>query len=116
MSLIINGPPKDLKCEKCGKHISELEPFGGVGDFADAKLVKTFRSMNEGLNLSEEEYTKFEEINDLFSTLGNSVGWEKAELEVNAKFGIEDVQRAMFYDQLSSTITPSWECKDCIIK
>lgn len=45
----INPPPRHGKCECCGKHISELKPFGGpgdplVGDFTGAYLVKKFRS------------------------------------------------------------------------
>ena len=44
----INPPPEDCRCEVCGRHISELTPFGGpgdplVGDFSGEKLVKTFR-------------------------------------------------------------------------
>ena len=44
----INPPPRDEKCECCGKHIKDLKPFGGhgdplVGDFKGALLVKTFR-------------------------------------------------------------------------
>jgi hypothetical protein len=28
----INPPPSDCRCECCGKHISELKPFGKAGD------------------------------------------------------------------------------------
>jgi hypothetical protein len=30
--IIINPPPGNGKCECCGRHISELKPFGGPGD------------------------------------------------------------------------------------
>ena len=46
--MLINPPPKDGKCTICGRHVRELEAFGGpgdplVGDFSGAKLVKNFR-------------------------------------------------------------------------
>jgi hypothetical protein len=46
--IIVNGPPSDGRCEVCGRHMSELTPFGGpgdplVGDFTGELLVKTFR-------------------------------------------------------------------------
>ena len=45
----INPPPQNGECECCGRHISELKPFGGpgeplVGDFAGEYLVKMYRS------------------------------------------------------------------------
>jgi hypothetical protein len=30
--IMINPPPKDRCCECCGRHISELKPFGKAGD------------------------------------------------------------------------------------
>jgi hypothetical protein len=46
----INPPPCDNRCECCGKHISEVKPFGGPGDplrgdFSGALLVKNFRTL-----------------------------------------------------------------------
>jgi hypothetical protein len=46
----INPPPLDRCCMGCGKHISEVKPFGKagdplVGDFDGARLLKNFRSM-----------------------------------------------------------------------
>jgi len=46
--IIINGPPSDGRCEVCGRHISELTPFGGPGDpleddFTGELLVRTYR-------------------------------------------------------------------------
>lgn len=29
---LIRGPPRDERCEVCGRHISEPKPFGGPGD------------------------------------------------------------------------------------
>lgn len=92
ISIAINPPPSDERCEVCGRHISALKPFGGacdplVGDFTGALLVKTFRSMAP--QLTEEQMKKFRE-----------------------KHG--DAQAA-FYDQLQNSIEPSWECRDCIV-
>jgi hypothetical protein len=47
-TVYINPPPRNKKCECCGRHIKDLKPFGGkgdplVGDFKGALLVKTFR-------------------------------------------------------------------------
>lgn len=44
----INPPPADGRCECCGKHISELKPYGKagdplVGDFNGQFLIKTYR-------------------------------------------------------------------------
>jgi hypothetical protein len=46
----INPPPSDYCCMGCGKHISEVKPFGKagdplVGDFDGVTLLKNFRSM-----------------------------------------------------------------------
>ena len=47
-AVVINGPPDDGKCNICGRHVSELDAFGGagdplLGDFSGMKLVKQFR-------------------------------------------------------------------------
>ena len=44
----VDLPPEDGECVICGRHVRELETFGGpgdplVGDFSGAKLVKNFR-------------------------------------------------------------------------
>jgi hypothetical protein len=46
----INPPPSDERCEGCGRHVSEIKPFGRpgdplVGDFSGALLVKHFRCL-----------------------------------------------------------------------
>ena len=42
--IIINGPPKDSKCEICRRHVSELGDFNRPG----IKLRKQFREMFPG--------------------------------------------------------------------
>jgi hypothetical protein len=63
----VNPPPSDRRCECCGKHISELEPFDGP---AGAILVKNFRRLcvdyqvdavwecRDCIRLSLEEFNK----------------------------------------------------------
>ena len=46
--ILINPPPQDGKCMICGRHVRELEAFGGagdplLGDFSGAKLIKMWR-------------------------------------------------------------------------
>jgi hypothetical protein len=46
----LNPPPKDGRCECCGRHISELKPFGRArhpifGDVEGALLVKQWRKL-----------------------------------------------------------------------
>lgn len=92
MAVYINPPPQDGNCNCCGKHINDLKPFGHagdplVGDFFNALLVKTYRTM--ALKLEGKELEDYK----------NRV--------TENEFGL--------YDQLSSTIEASWECRDCII-
>jgi len=62
----INPPPSDERCECCGRHVSELKPFGGpgdplVGDFSGALLAKHFRRI-----CSEEQVDASWECRDCF--------------------------------------------------
>ena len=46
----INPPPEDGRCDCCGRHISELTPFGKagdplVGDFDGELLIKKLRAV-----------------------------------------------------------------------
>jgi len=90
--IVINPPPQDRRCEVCGRHISELKPFGGrgdplVGDFTGAFLVKRFRTM--ALRLTDEQMDDYRKKH----------GDEHADL----------------YDEAMSTVGASWECRDCIV-
>jgi len=87
-TIAINPPPKDRCCECCGRHTSELKPFGKegdplVGNFDGALIIKTFRPM--ALPKSEKELNELpEEDRDL-------------------------------YEQVMNTISASWECRDCVV-
>ena len=39
----LNPPPQDVRCDCCGKHISELKPFDKDRSFGGAYLIKAFR-------------------------------------------------------------------------
>ena len=92
MAIYINPPPQNKRCNCCGKHIDELKPFGHagdplVGDFFGVLLVKTFRTMALELVGQELENYKNKCTEEQFN----------------------------FYEQLTSTVEASWECRDCII-
>ena len=36
--------------------------------------------------------------------------------ELEEKYGLEKVNSAFTYDQLCSTVSASWECRDCFIQ
>jgi hypothetical protein len=59
----INAPPDDGRCDVCGRHISELKPFGGpedplMGDFTGELLIKQWRPLGpyneEAVKAAEE--------------------------------------------------------------
>jgi hypothetical protein len=109
----INPPPIDRKCQKCGKHTSELKPFGGpgeplVGDFTGALLLKNYRSMYQG-----EPIEEYEKILDEYVYDSNNQTDNMKELE--DKYGSELLNDVFTYEQLCGTIGASWECRDCFI-
>jgi rubredoxin len=92
VTYLINPPPEDHRCEVCGRHVSELKPFGGagdplVGDFTGAFLVKKFRLM--ALPLTEKQLNHY-----------------------RIKYGDE---AADIYLSAMSAVSASWECRDCIV-
>ena len=108
---IINAPPQDGRCKVCGRHLSELTPFGGpgdplVGDFSGELLVKKFRP-DGPFDLEAEE------------------AWEKAQKVTNdeddplpwfiANYGEEKGKRLYWAGQLHGSIGKSWECRDCAL-
>lgn len=114
MGIIINPSPADSCCMVCGKNVNELKPFGKagdplVGDFDGAKLVKTFRTHAFGGSISKELIEEYETILDEIGPNAENI------IEVENKYGEEKVGYAINYDQFSNTISPSWECRDCII-
>lgn len=117
VKISINPPPSNKRCEGCGRHISELKPFGKEGDplmgnFEGAMLIKTFRPLGVA---QKEDKAKIDRIRRIFDLEAKK---EKSPEEVGEmlkkEFG-EDLERLMFGSQLIDSVGASWECRDCII-
>ncbi len=109
----INSPPSDGRCQCCGRHISELTPFGGpgdplVGDFGGALLVKGYRPMgsydHEAVEASKEAEKQYK-----------TDGYEDSEGWLVANYGEKEGKRLYYAACLCSQITASWECRDCFV-
>ena len=106
--MIINPPPVDRKCECCRKHISELQPFDETyGDHFNGKyLFKTFR---RDAPYNEEAEKAVDEAEERCRDGESPREW------MIAKYGKEKGQALNVLGHGSSTVGPSWECRDCII-
>ena len=111
----INPPPTDGRCQCCGKHISELRPFGKagdpmVGDFEGALLIKKFRPDapydQEAIKAMDEAVKQLEDA-----------GYkDKDPLELMIKnYGKERGENFYWSAQLSTGVSKSWECIDCAV-
>jgi hypothetical protein len=105
----LNPPPDDGRCECCGKHISELKPFGKAGDpvngdFDGAYLVKTFRSPGR---YNEEAMQAMKEAEDQAP--------EDPREWLCAKYGDQIGDAYYFNASACSCVDKSWECRDCIV-
>jgi len=84
----INPPPIDKRCECCYKDIKNLKPFGKAGD----PLVGDFDKQLLVKSFRPMSITPNEE---------------------QLKTLTQDEQS--MYEQASSTVGASWECRDCIV-
>lgn len=113
----LNPPPSDGRCDCCGRHLSELKPFGKagdplVGDFDGELLVKTFRL----------EFPPDKELESLWDV---HFGDCKTEENLNAakdifiqKYGPEKYSQLYYYIEvsgLSGQVRKAWLCRDCIL-
>jgi hypothetical protein len=109
----INPPPSDGYCDCCGRHISQLKPFGKAGDplrgdFVGAMLVKGFRA-------DAPPYERVKEImEEFFGACRSSEDYNKARDKLIEKYGQEEAEEIILHDQLSNSVSVSWECRDCI--
>ena len=108
----INAPPETGRCQCCGRHISELKPFGKagdplVGDFDGALLVKIWRPMGP---YDEEAEEAMNEAQKCYQKDGyeDSLDW------MIDKYGKEKGERLNFTAQCHACTGSSWECRDCI--
>ena len=125
----IHPPPLDGRCDCCGKHISELKPFGKegdplVGDFNGELLVKRFRG---GPIDEETENALGEALGHLmFGGRRVSAPGEAIEHLINGglraigdlenrlinKYGKEKGER--YFKSYNNNPMSSWECRECI--
>jgi hypothetical protein len=124
----INPPSEDGRCDCCGRHISDLNPFGGpgdplIGDFTGKLLVKGYRSIGSGSFDEEEENDDnddteaekvFEEAQRCYEASGfdNPLDW------IIDKYGEKEATKFEFDMAChcsSGYFTDSWECRDCIL-
>jgi hypothetical protein len=113
--VIINGPPSDGRCEVCGRHISELTPFGGPGDplgayFSGELLVRSFRTFGPYDEEAEKAEKEFEEAaQGAPELLDDALAW------FVDKYGEEKGNKLCWSAQAYDCIGASWECRDCFI-
>lgn len=114
----INPPPKDRRCEVCGKHVKDVKPFGGkgdplVGDFTGAKLIKTFRPMSY---LDEKERPSIELLDSIYKEeMDGKLTFDECNKKLKENFSEKELERLNFLNQLINTIEASWECRDCVV-
>ena len=116
-SIIINPPPEDRRCQCCGRHISELEPFN-FPEYPHCNghyLVMNFRRAL--LNNKEAEEAIFEAEGALYESyeFGDTCGEVRTVQDwLHEKYGEKGL--SLYYlGEGSLNISPSWECKDCIV-
>ena len=111
----INPPPSDGRCDCCGRHISELKPFGKagdplVGDFDGALLIKTFRPVGP---YDEEAENAVEEAVKHLADAGFK---DKDPLEwLIKKYGKEKGEGFYWSNEAYCQTSSSWECRDCAV-
>jgi hypothetical protein len=103
----VNPPPGDDCCECCGRHICQLEPYGGPGDplkgdFTGCSLVKNYRRSGPYDEEAERAYLEASKHNDPRSWMIERYGEEKADSLLDSL-------------QLCGLVGASWECRDCAI-
>jgi hypothetical protein len=109
----INPPPLEGHCQCCRKHISELNPFGGLGgpfeeDFSGAMLVKILRFFGP---FFEKEESAYKEAQMRFE----KEGFPDAEAYLADKYGPEEAQYISGAVEAAGYNSPSWECRDCVL-
>jgi hypothetical protein len=111
----INPPPDDGRCDCCGKHISELTPFGKTidplnGDFDGEFLIKNFRRMGP---YDEEASRAWYEAMKHMAITGQKdndpLDW------MIETYGKDKGEHLYWADQAYNQIGSSWECSDCAV-
>jgi hypothetical protein len=111
---IINPPPRDGRCKCCGRHLSNLSPFGKAGDpleedFEGALLVITSRPE------LPEPNAEIQEIDGrYFGSCKTRSDYARAIRRLDEDYG-EDAQGITYWIEGASALWFSWECRDCIV-
>jgi hypothetical protein len=111
----INPPPEDCRCDCCGRHISELTPFGKagdplVGDFDGELLVKTWRPT---FPYNEQAEKAFKHVEKIMKEEGHA--GEDPEDWMIKIYGKEKGQQYLNAVYAYGCIGSSWECRECIV-
>jgi hypothetical protein len=99
----------------CGRHISELTPFGKagnplVGDFDGALLVKKHRPSGPYDERAEKAWDRVEKLMEKEGRAGEDP------LDMMIKiYGKETGEKYYWSYQLFDQIGKSWECRDCAL-
>jgi hypothetical protein len=114
----LNPPPDDGRCNVCGRHMTELTPFGGpgdplVGDFTGEKLVKNFRP---DFPYPDEirEVKKRAKKEESIRSRDDFHSWYIANYSEDERKRLHEILeewREMGCDQVGK----SWECRDCFV-
>ena len=111
----INPPPPDEKCMCCGRHMSELKPFGKagdplVGDFDGALLVRKFRTFLPPPDIRLEKTFQWMLLNC------QPKDENESEIDILAReYEEEDAKAIWFMINEYCQVGKSWECRDCAV-
>jgi hypothetical protein len=111
----INPPPQDGRCECCGRHISEVKPFGKAGDplagdFDGALLIKKWRPDGPYDENAEKAWDKAEKhLADVGLKDQDPLEW------LIKNYGKEKGEYFYWSYQLYCQTSKSWECRDCAV-
>ena len=111
----INPPPDDFCCDSCGRHISELTPFGKagdplVGDFDGELLVKKWRPAGP---YNEQAEKAFKHVGKILEEEG--CAGEDPEDWMIKIYGKEKGQQYLLAVYAYGCVGSSWECRECIV-
>ena len=111
----INPPPPDGRCNCCGRHISELPPFGKagdplVGDFNGELLVKKFRPSGPYDEQAEKAWDRVEKLMEKEGRAGE----DPLDMMIRI-YGKHAGEKYYWSYQLFDQIGKSWECRDCAV-
>jgi hypothetical protein len=110
----LNPPPKDGRCECCGRHISELKPLGKArhpifGDVGGALLIKRWRKLSphdaRPKIVHGEMFVKW----PAGTILENGMRYL---IEQSGDGQAEEIR--LYHFSGENKVGASWECRDCL--